>query len=71
MKKERRERIIIHDLDRCVANLELALPHYRKTVRIYRAINRGDDADSAAKIVVIVEELLRQFAAETASATRR
>ena len=48
-----------HDLVRKVANLELALPHLRGAVRIYRAINRMDDAVNAARDVVNVEESLR------------
>ena len=47
------------DLDRCVASMELALPHYRESARIYRAIGRMDDADGAAQIAVDIEELLR------------
>ena len=52
-----------HDLDRCVANLELALSHFREAARIYRAINHMDDADDAARDVVKIEEELRRFAA--------
>ena len=57
-----------NDLDREVANLELALPHYREVVRIYRAINHVDKADEAAKCVVEVEEELRQCAIARAAA---
>ena len=53
-----------HDLDRCVPNLELALSHFREATRIYRAINRMDMANDAARQVVVMEELLRQTAAE-------
>ena len=49
-----------NDLDREQANLELALPHYRESVRIYRAINYVDKADNVAQHVVVVEEALRQ-----------
>ena len=61
----------VDDLDRCVANLELALPHYREAVRICRAINHVDNADSASRNDVRVEEKLRQVVAERAAATRR
>ena len=45
-----------NDLDRELANLELALPHHREAARIYRDINCVDQADEAAQRVVIVEE---------------
>ena len=61
-----------NDLDGCVANLELALPRYREAARIYRAINRIDDADDAAREVDKVEEHLRQVTiARTAAAVTR
>ena len=59
-----------NDLDRYVANLELALPHYREAVRIYRAINHMDMADEFAREVVRVEEELRRIVIERAAATR-
>ena len=59
-----------NDLDRELANLELALPHYREAVRIYRAVNRVDRADEAARRVVEVEEELRQLRIARAAATR-
>ena len=55
-----------HDLDRCVANLEQALPHFREAARIYRAINRMDDAEEAA----CIEENLQRIAIVRAAATR-
>ena len=57
-----------NDLDRELANLELALPHYREAVRTYSAINHVDKADEAAKCVVEVEEELRQCAIARAAA---
>ena len=45
-----------NDLDRCMANLELALPHYREAARIYRANNHGDRADRALRNVAQVEQ---------------
>ena len=59
-----------HDLDRTVANLELALPHYREAVRIFRAINRVDSADHVASVVVKIEELLRQVVARRSATIR-
>ena len=67
-----------NDLDRELANLELALPHYREAARIYRAVNHADRADNQAQIVVQIEEKLRQLrivrastaAAAAAAATR-
>ena len=50
-----------NDLDRELANLELALSHYREAARIYRAVNRVDRVDEAAQRVVQVEEALRQL----------
>ena len=59
-----------NDLDRYVANLELALPHFREAVRIYRAINRVDKADQVASVVVNIEELLRQVVARRSATIR-
>ena len=47
-----------NDLDREQANLELALPHYREAVRIYRAINHMDTAGGVLRRAVDVEEKL-------------
>ena len=60
-----------HDLDRCVANLELALPRSREAARIFQAINYVDMADRAAQKIVRVENMLRQVRDErTARASR-
>ena len=50
-----------HDLDRCVANLELALPRSREAVRIYHAINHIDGAEMAALDVSAAEQLRRDI----------
>ena len=50
-----------NDLDCEMANLELTLPHYREAARIYRAINRMDDADRLARQIDRLEERLRQM----------
>ena len=49
-----------NDLDRCVANLELALTHYRESDRIYRAINHVDAVDDLAQAVAAIEERIIQ-----------
>ena len=48
------------DIDRYVANLELALPRCREEARIYRAIGHVDNADKAAQGVIDVEKALHQ-----------
>ena len=53
------------DLDQCVANLGLALPHFRESARISRAINHVDRADESVRSATDVEELLRQVTAES------
>ena len=58
------------DLDRCVANLELALSRYHQAARIYRAINSVDRANEATQYAVEVEENLRQVRILRAAATR-
>ena len=50
-----------NDLDRCMANLELALPHYREAARIFRVINFVDDSLLALRSVVEVEDNIRQI----------
>ena len=55
----------VNDLDREHANLELALPHYCKAARIYRAVGHVESADKAAQRVIEVEELLRQLTTAT------
>ena len=57
-----------NDLDRSIANLELALPHYREASRIYSSINHVDAADRTLRIVVEVEEKIRQLGIARASA---
>ena len=50
-----------NDLDRCMADLELSLTHFREAERIYRAINHMDDAGSAAQAACEIEGNLRRF----------
>ena len=49
-----------NDLDRQVTNLELTLPHYREAARIYRSVNRMDEAERVSQKIESVEERLRQ-----------
>ena len=48
-----------NDLNRCVTNLELALPRYREAIRIYRAANHVNSANNAARDMAKIEEELR------------
>ena len=66
-----------NDMERCEANLELALPHCHEAARIYTAIDHMDAADRALRMVVDTENKLRQVgiirtaaAAATAAAAR-
>ena len=60
------------DLDRCLANFEMALPHYRDAARIYRINNHVDSANVALHNVARVEEVIRQVrTARAATATTR
>ena len=57
-----------NDLDREMANLELALPHYREAGRIYRAVNHIDSADDVLRKIAEIEEIMRQLDVEAATA---
>ena len=46
----------VNDLDRCMANLELALPRLREASRIYRVINHMVSADGVLRNIAMVEE---------------
>ena len=60
-----------NDLNRCMANLELALPHFRESIRIDMANNYVDRANRNLHALTRVEENIRQIgnaiAAEAAS----
>ena len=64
---------IANDLDRCMANLELSLSHYREAARIFTAINHVDRADRATQRVAEVERnlLLTRMQMEVSAATNR
>ena len=57
-----------NDLDRQLANLELALPLYRESARIYRAVNHVGKAVRATAYTTQIEERIRQVAARRAAA---
>ena len=61
------------DLDRQLANLELALSRRREALRIFRALNHVDKTAESAQVVAHVEEAIRnvriKIAATTAIAT--
>ena len=63
-----------NDLDRCIANLELALPYHREAARIYRINNHVDKAGRAIRNVTETEERIRQVritrAASSSSSTK-
>ena len=50
---------VINDVDRCMANLELALPHYREADRIYRTINRVEQVDRVLRNIAGIEVNIR------------
>ena len=50
-----------NDLDRCMANLELALPHCREAVRIFQAINHTDSANRILGFVISVESMIQRI----------
>ena len=73
--KRARRAHVANDLGRSLANLELALPHYREADRIYRVINHIDSANNALRAIALIEEDIRQIgiaktAAARAGATR-
>ena len=58
----------VNDVDRYVANLELALSHYREAARIHRANNHMDYADETLRSIAEVEENRRQIGIAQAAA---
>ena len=58
-----------NDMDLEMANLELALSHFRETARIYKVLNHEEDADDVLQGIVEVEEEMQQCTiARTAAA---
>ena len=60
-----------NDLDRCIANAELALPHFREASRIFLAINHVDSADRVLRSIARLEENIRQVGIARAAAVTR
>ena len=56
------------DVERYATNLELALPRYLEAIRIFRALNREDNAGYFVQHAAKVELYLRQLATSRASA---
>ena len=65
-----RRAMAVHDLDRSVTNLELALSHFRESVRISRAINSVDLAYKAHHNATVMEEQIQQIVTFRAAAAR-
>ena len=58
--------LAVNDLERYVANLELALPHFREAAGIFSGLNHMDHAEKALRAVVDVEKKLHQARAAVA-----
>ena len=61
------------DVDRCMDNQELALPHFREAARIYSTNNLVDRADKVLRRVATIEGCIRQvgiFRAAVTTASR-
>ena len=59
-KNRARRAVAANDPDRCMINLELALPHLREAARIYRDNNHVDSANMNQRTVTEIEELMRR-----------
>ena len=59
---------VANDLDRCIANLELALPHYREAARIYSTTNRVDNANEALRKFTQTEDNIQHVRIKRAEA---
>ena len=57
-----------NDLDRCMADLALALPYFREAARIYSATNFVGDANDALRKIAHIEEKMRHIRAASAAA---
>ena len=60
--------VAVNDLDRCLANLEMALPHFREAVLIYGTNNHVDKANNALRNITRTEENMRQVGIAKATA---
>ena len=59
-----------NDLDRCMANHEMALFHYRESARIFQAINHVESANRNLRNVALTEGVIRRISIARAAATR-
>ena len=59
-KKRAKRAYAAHDLDRCIADLELALPRFREAARIYRAINQLNDASDGEEQLASIQDKLQK-----------
>ena len=57
-----------NDLERCVANYKLAVPHFRESARIHNANNQMDRADESLHFVARAEDNIRQVGVAIAAA---
>ena len=60
----------VNDLNRCIANFELAVPHYFEAARIFRVINHVDGANDSLRIVAQIEESIRRVRITIAASSR-
>ena len=66
-EKKAKRVLAANNFHQCMANLELALSHYREAERIYRAINQVHDANAASRNVIAIEEQMRLVTAARAA----
>ena len=62
-KRAERALQLANDLDRFLANMKLALPHFRESARINRAIGLVDMANQTAQLITQVEKRLQDVVA--------
>ena len=60
-----------NDLEGEMANLELALLHYREAARIYRLVKKVESADESEQCAVVAEEQLRELTTARAAAATK
>ena len=67
-KSRARRAHAVNDVDRCIANMELALPHFVEAARIFRANNHVDSAENALRNIAQVEGHMRKVRIAKATA---
>ena len=65
--KKSKNAFAANELDQCVANLKLALPHFREAAQIFRGINCMDKANQALSDISTTEMHLRLVTATRAA----